>query len=82
MFWKAKSVEVATEDEAVPAPAALSYVAVGGLIALLIAHTAFAGPAYRYVEGTAAQLFSPEPYISTVLETPGKLSKPTKEEDH
>lgn len=82
VFWKAKSVEVATEDEAVPAPAALSYVAVGGLIALLIAHTAFAGPAYRYVEGTAAQLFSPEPYISTVLETPGKLSKPTKEEDH
>lgn len=76
LFWKAKSV--APPDDAIPdpVPAPLSYVAVGGLLALLIAHTLFAGPAYSYVENTSAQLFAPEPYISTVLDTPGKLSTP------
>ncbi|MDF3415507.1 monovalent cation/H+ antiporter subunit D [Sulfitobacter sp. M57] len=79
LFWKAKSIPVPEDAEPFPAPAALSYVAVGGLLALLVAHTVFAGPAYSYVERTAAQLFAPDPYISKVLETPGKLSSPTKE---
>ncbi|KIN62145.1 Na(+)/H(+) antiporter subunit D [Sulfitobacter noctilucicola] len=80
LFWKAKSVEPEPDAEVAPAPAPLSYIAVGGLITLLVAHTVFAGPAYTYVERTSAQLFNPEPYISTVLDTPGKLSKPAKEE--
>ncbi|KAG1648165.1 Na(+)/H(+) antiporter subunit D [Nymphon striatum] len=79
VFWKAKSVTQDAEADQPPAPAALSYVAVGGLITLLAVHTVFAGPAYRYVEQTSAQLFAPEPYTSTVLDTPGKLSKPSKE---
>ena len=58
-------------------PAILSYVAVGGLIALLAAHTVFAGQVHGYTSTIAAQLFAPEPYISTVLDTPGKLSEPT-----
>jgi len=80
LFWKAKSIPHGEDTSPEPAPAALSYVAVGGLLTLLVAHTVFAGPAYSYVEQTSAQLFAPEPYVSTVLDTPGKLSKPTKEE--
>ena len=57
-------------------PAVLSFVAVGGLLTLLVAHTLFAGPVYRVTSATAAQLFAPEPYISTVLGTPGKLYPP------
>ncbi len=79
VFWKAKRIAPDPEAEHVPPPAPLSYVAVGGLLTLLVAHTIFAGPAYSYMEQTAAQLFAPAPYISTVLETPGKLSTPSKE---
>lgn len=80
LFWKAKSIAPEEDSIAEPAPATLSYVAVGGLLALLVAHTMFAGPAYSYAERTAAQLFAPAPYISTVLETRGKLSDPVMEE--
>ncbi|WP_227272090.1 monovalent cation/H+ antiporter subunit D [Roseobacter weihaiensis] len=78
LFWKSKSVERPADDPLPAAPATLSYVAVGGLIALLAVHTAFAGPIHGYMTTTSAQLFAPEPYISTVLETPGKLSTPTE----
>tara|TARA_R110002110_G_scaffold6407_29_gene31976 strand:- start:87 stop:1628 length:1542 start_codon:yes stop_codon:yes gene_type:complete len=76
LFWKAKSVPRSEDAPADPAPTALAYASVGGLIALLIAHSVFAGQAYGYVAKTSAQLFAPEPYISTVLDTPGKLSTP------
>ena len=92
VFWKARSVsapeaEKDSTDEAdrtdvvqaTPAPATMSYVAVGGLIALIVAHTVFAGPVTRYMETTSRQLFSPEAYLSVVLETPGKLSTPKEE---
>ncbi|UWR16057.1 monovalent cation/H+ antiporter subunit D [Sulfitobacter sp. M368] len=78
LFWKA-SAEPLPEEEGqlpVPRPSILSYSAVGGLLALLILHTVFAGPAYRYADATAKQLFDPAPYISKVLGTPGKLSTP------
>ena len=81
LFWKAHSVETDEDRGLGVRPAALSYVAVGGLITLLAAHTIFAGQVHGYTTKMAAQLFSPEPYISQVLETPGKLSKP-KEGDH
>ena len=80
LFWKAHSVEAPTTIPTMPRPAMLSYVAVGGLISLLGAHTVFAGQVHGYTTTMAAQLFAPEPYISTVLDTPGKLSKPA--EDH
>jgi multicomponent K+:H+ antiporter subunit D len=84
LFWKAQSdaAPVAQPDRA--GPGALSYVAVGGLLALLVAHTLFAGRMYDYTTATAAQLFAPDDYISTVLDTPGKLSESwntKKEED-
>lgn len=77
VFWKARSVEATEEFSDTAQPATMAYVAVGGLIALLAAHTIFAGQAHSYTRATAAQLFSPEPYITTVVETPGKLSKPS-----
>ena len=79
LFWKAKSVLPPEGHSDAPAPSGLAYAAVGGLIALLIAHTVFAGPAYRYMEQTAAGLFAPQPYISTVIDTPGKLTRPKPE---
>ena len=80
LFWKAHSVEVPDDATPMPRPAALSYVAVGGLIALLVGHTVFAGQVHGYATTIAGQLFAPAPYISTVVDTPGKLSKP--KEDH
>ena len=82
LFWKAHSIEPPEEDPERAAPALLSYVAVGGLISLLgrphrLCRTRCTGiPA----PSLAIQLFAPEPYISTVVDTPGKLSKP--KEDH
>ncbi len=81
VFWKAQSVEPDPEAESHPAPSALSYAAVGGLVAMLILLTVFAGQVHRYTTTMAEQLFAPDDYISTVLDTPGKLSKPTTE-DH
>ena len=79
LFWKAHGVEPSQKTRAMLRPSVLSYVAAGGLIALLAAHTVFAGQVHSYTTKIAAQLFAPQPYISTVLDTPGKLSKPTKE---
>ncbi|RLJ58926.1 multisubunit potassium/proton antiporter PhaD subunit [Litoreibacter meonggei] len=81
LFWKAHSVEATDETDALPRPNMLSYVSVGGLILLLAAHTVFAGQVHGYTTTMAKHLFAPEPYISTVLDAPGKLSEPT-EGDH
>lgn len=80
VFWKAQSEERPEDDIAPPPPSALSFVSVGGLIALLAVYTICSGPAHDYMVATSAQLFAPEPYIDTVLETPGKLNVP--KEDH
>lgn len=77
LFWKAHSVEASEETPRPAAPAVLSYVAVGTLIALLVAHTIFAGPITRYTSAISGQLFAPDRYLSTVLDTPGKMSKPS-----
>ena len=84
VFWKAKSVVPDEGAEAADAPSALSYVAVGGLITLLVAHTGFAGPATAYTTAIAKDLFAPNTYVTTVLETPGKLSgaKDSADDDH
>ncbi|WP_296428299.1 monovalent cation/H+ antiporter subunit D [Yoonia sp.] len=74
LFWKAHAVDATDQTNMMPRPAALSYVAVSGLIALLAAHTVFAGQVHGYTTTMAARLFAPAPYIATVLDTPGKLS--------
>ena len=76
LFWKAHAKDETNEASEMTRPAALSYVAVGGLISLMALHTIFAGQVHGYTTTIAAQLFAPEPYISTVVDTPGKLSKP------
>ena len=75
LFWKAQSLERA-KIAGTNRPGALAYAATGGLIALLAAHTIFAGQVHSYTTTMAAQLFAPQPYIAEVLGTPGKLSKP------
>lgn len=79
VFWKAHAVEHVPEDEPPTRPNTLSYAAVGGLFALLVAHTVFAGQVHAYTTIMATELFQPDAYKSTVLETPGKLSKPKEE---
>lgn len=80
IFWKAHDANTpvpdpAEEDGPEPAeeadPPRLPFVPAYGLLALLIALTVFAGPAMRYTEATAAQLFAPEGYIDAVLKRPG-----------
>jgi multicomponent K+:H+ antiporter subunit D len=75
LFWKARSDAAPVADPARVAPGTLSYVAVGGLLSMLVAHTVFAGQMYEYTTVTSAQLFAPDDYIRTVLDTPGKLSE-------
>lgn len=81
LFWKAHSVAPSSDETLnVMRPATLSYVAVGGLLSLLVGHTVFAGQVHGYTTAMATQLFAPEPYIAAVVNTPGKLSTP--KEDH
>jgi multicomponent K+:H+ antiporter subunit D len=81
LFWKAQSDAAPVPEMGRPTPPPLSFVAVGGLLALLAAHTVFAGPMYSYTTATAAQLFAPDAYIATVLETTGKLSGASSDAD-
>ena len=82
LFWKAHSITHSEDDLVMPRPATMSYVAVGGLIALLTLHTVFAGQVHGYTTRIATTLFAPTAYSDAVLKTPGKLSKPKKEEEH
>lgn len=78
IFWKAHQtpkpddnrVDEVRADTAIGSSPA---VAIGGLLALVIALTIGAGPVTRYLQATSAQLFNPEAYISVVLTTPGKV---------
>ncbi|WP_397544098.1 monovalent cation/H+ antiporter subunit D [Roseovarius salis] len=77
VFWKAHADDVPTDEEARAVQAAadrpaLPLVAIGGVLALLVAVTVFAGPVQRYMAATTQQLFAPAPYVTTVLETPGR----------
>ena len=74
LFWKAHGTEAAEPAEGTSKPATLSYVAIGGLFALLVAHTVFAGKVHGYTTAMATELFAHDKYLSIVLETPGKLS--------
>ena len=73
LFWKGHGLPQETADEpgevaVLVAPVArLPFVACFGLLFALVALTIFAGPATRYAEATAAQLFTPTAYIETVL---------------
>lgn len=76
LFWKAKSLPPQEGETANAAPHPLAYVAAGGLIALLVGHTVFAGQVHGHTSKIAAQLFDPAPYMHSVLDTAGKLSTP------
>jgi len=79
VFWKAKSVAVHDgETQTVKTPNVMSYVAIGGLIALLAALSVLGGFVHNYTIATADQLFDPAPYIEVVTQTAGKLSSPSE----
>ncbi len=80
VFWKAHGTPADEKTGTRTPPGTLSAFAAGGLVTLLIAHTVFAGQVHGYTTRMAATLFAPDAYIATVVETPGKLSKPKKEE--
>lgn len=72
VFWKSESLAREEGDE-MPTPedgtsAGLAFVSVGGLLAAIVAWTVFAGPASRYMQNVAAQLYTPQAYISAVME--------------
>jgi multicomponent K+:H+ antiporter subunit D len=82
IFWKAHAAGTASADdesddaepEDAPEPLpVLPMVAIGTLLTAIVFVTVFAGPINRYLAATSAQLFAPGPYISTVLDTPGKV---------
>ncbi|QLL42645.1 monovalent cation/H+ antiporter subunit D [Sulfitobacter pontiacus] len=88
IFWKAhqSAPEPAEGDEApvvAEGQGVLPMVAIGGLLALLVALTVAAGPMTRVLNATAAQLFNPERYLAVVLTTPGKeITDHHAEDDH
>jgi len=78
IFWKSHDAQhdlepAADQDAATlnpPAPEpmpGLAFTSVFGLVLGLVLLTLFAGPALKYAGNTAAQLFTPEAYISAVL---------------
>ncbi|MBA97473.1 MAG: monovalent cation/H+ antiporter subunit D [Sulfitobacter sp.] len=88
IFWKAHQTFEVTDAEKTGAEDAeanqgatlaanspLPMVAIGGLLSLIVALTAAAGPVTRYLEVTSDQLFNPKDYIAIVLTTPGKKIK-------
>jgi multicomponent K+:H+ antiporter subunit D len=66
VFWK---VEPAPDADHT-APAALPFVATGGLIAGIVAMTVFAGPVTSFLSATSAQVFDKQAYIAAVMNTP------------
>jgi len=88
IFWKAhqSAPEPAEGDEApvvAEGQGVLPMVAIGGLLALLVALTVAAEPMTRVLNATAAQLFNPERYLAVVLTTPGKeITDHYAEDDH
>ncbi|MGR3321782.1 MAG: monovalent cation/H+ antiporter subunit D [Pseudooceanicola sp.] len=74
VFWKAHGTQAPGPVEGVARPSRLAYSAVGGLFAMLVLHTVFAGQVHSYTTAMARELFAPDTYISLVLDTPGKLS--------
>jgi multicomponent K+:H+ antiporter subunit D len=68
VFWKVDPAP----DAASPAtqPAALPFVATGGLIAGIVALTVFAGPVTSFLSATSAQIFDKQGYINAVMATP------------
>lgn len=80
LFWKAHAVDPAASDSAPsearvgqlsdhPQPG-LALGAAGALLAATVALTVFAGPAMRFAEATADQLYARTPYVTAVLGTP------------
>lgn len=68
VFWKSHALEASAAASRRPA-AVLPFVAVGGLLAVLVVLTVAAGPVHAWLELAAAQIYAPSGYIDAVLGT-------------
>ena len=66
LVWKTRPMPAAQSGTR-GAPAALPFVAVGGLLACLLLLTVFAGAIHGWLDLVAAQLYAPAGYIEAVL---------------
>lgn len=80
IFWKAyQDADPVPPEEApegtMPPPrnSVLPMTSVGILLGYVVVVTVFAGPLTRVTDATVAQLFAPQPYITKVLETEGRI---------
>lgn len=64
VFWKAHASAAAHDDPPSHATEALTFVAVGALLAGLVVLTVFAGPIIAWMEVTASSLHDPADYIA------------------
>jgi len=71
LFWKPHAQPTAPASGR--AGDTLGFVAVGGLLACLVALTVFAGPVHAWLETTARQIYAPAAYIEAVLGAAGAL---------
>jgi len=73
LFWKPHDVQSPPPGDFQPAAgttSGLGLAALGAVLALVVGWTVLAGPATRYAQATATQLFAPQIYIHAVLGTP------------
>jgi len=73
LFWKPHDATAPDDDPFQGAPGAtsnLGLAALAGILALIVALTVAAGPATRYTQAAAGQLFDRQVYIHAVLGTP------------
>lgn len=80
IFWRAhQDADPVPQEEAPegtmqpPRNSVLPMTSVGILLGYVVAVTVFAGPLTRVTDATVAQLFAPQPYITKVLETEGRI---------
>lgn len=81
VFWKSGQLEGFVEPSA-PTKIALPMVAVGSLLGVLALLTGFSGPVTRYMDATAEQLFSPEQYVESVLDSQAVSLEPPAIGEH
>ncbi|MDT0683367.1 monovalent cation/H+ antiporter subunit D [Roseicyclus sp. F158] len=73
-----QEAQAASRTVTAPMPAPLSLVAAALPLGMIVLLTIFSGPAFRYAEATAAQLFERGAYISAVLDYEGSAKRPAE----
>nr|WP_284040712.1 monovalent cation/H+ antiporter subunit D [Phaeovulum sp. NW3] len=67
VFWKAHATDAPATDLPEAPSHGLAFVAVGGLLAVLVGMTIFAGPVTVWLQATADQIHAPGGYVEAVM---------------